>query len=344
MIRLIIFSLIIAGLTACNTATNDQYQNSHLKYIESNYPADIFPATIQSLEEAHLITQVHDGLIRLNPKSNKLEGRLAKRWVVNNNHDKIIFHLHDNILFHDDDCFENGENRKLDAHDVKYAFEYTFWYKAKKGKSIGLLGDIKGGDAFFDLADSADFESGKLEGIVVRDSLTIVFYLNKSNPGFVYSLVNPDMVILPPEGIKKYGNDCMVGCGAFEMEHFNPKTDSVVMIKNEDYYQKDKNGLQLPYLDRVTAIFEATPAKSLRLIRDEKADFLMTMNQKQVTKFVEENINLFENEDPELVLEQPRGMENTKIFMVRRSKIKNLEYGSMNFLYLDQVKLTEGKN
>ncbi len=341
MVRLSLVVLFVLGLFACKGPADNQIQFKHLRFIESNYPDNIFPATINSLEEAHLITQLHDGLIGINPVTNKQEGRLAKRWVVNNNHDKIIFHLHENVFFHEDDCFENEQSRRLNAADVKYSLEYAFWYKANNNQSIGLLKDIKGGADFFSTCKNKEFEPGQLDGIKVKDSLTVEIYLNKSNPAFIYSLISPDLVILPPEGLKKYGNQCTVGCGPFVLEHFDPSTDSAVMNKNDTYYRKDKNDNQLPYIDKVTAIFEATPAKSLRLIRDQKADFLLTMRQKHVSEFVEENINLFEGEDPELVLEQPKDMESTKIFMVRRSNVKNLYYGGMNFLYLDRVKIVD---
>ncbi|ALO15827.1 antimicrobial peptide ABC transporter periplasmic binding protein SapA [Salinivirga cyanobacteriivorans] len=341
MVRFSIILLLVFGFYTCKGPVEHQVKSNHLKFLESNYPGDIFPATINSLEESHLVTQIHDGLIGINPATNKQEGRLAKRWVVNNNHDKIIFHLHDNVYFHDDDCFESKEERLLSASDVKYSLEYTFWHKANSAQGIGLLKDIKGGSEYYDQCRDMEFEPGQLEGIKVKDSLTLIIYLNKSNPAFIYSMVSPDMAILPPEGLRKYGNECTIGCGPFVLDHFNPSTDSVAMFRNALYYKTDKNGKQLPYIDKLTAIFEATPAKSLRLIRDGKADFLLIMKQKYVSEFVEKNIDLFEGNDPELVLEQPKDMESTKIFMLRRSNVKNLHYSGMNFLYLDRVKIAE---
>ncbi len=333
--------LIIVVFFGCKQDTVQLNGKKTLSFVETHYPADIFPATISSSEESHIVTQVHNSLLSYNTQTNQPRGCLAKRWVINNANDKIIFHLHDNIYFHDDVCFQDGKGRKLTAQDVKASMEFSLRYKANNQDNIGLLKDILGGKTFFENSNDEHFKSESLQGITVKDSLTLQIELSKPNPAFIYSLMAPNMSVMPIEGIKKYGDKCLVGCGAFQVQHFDPATDSIVLTKNKRYFKKDSSGQQLPYIDNIIAYYEATPAKSLRMIRNGKVDFLLTMQKKHVTAFLEDNIDLFEAKKPELVLDQAAGLENTDIFLIRRSNIKNLQYSSMNVLYLDRVDLKE---
>lgn len=333
----LLFVLIVFIIAGCRVNDDSTAKIGTLSYVEAHHPDDIFPSTIKNAEEAHLITQVHDGLLKLDPENYKLKPAIARRWGMNNKGDVIFIHLHDSVFFHKNDCFPDLRSRMLNASDVKYALEYTFWYKSLNSESIGLLENIRGGERFYENCSHNQFVPGKLEGIKVKDSLAIEIHLSQPNPGFIYNLANPDMVILPREGLKKYGDSCRIGCGPFVAEHFDAETDSVVMLRNEDYYVKDSTGRQLPYIERVTAYYEAIPARSLRMLRDGKVDFLLTLQQKHVSEFVEKNIGLFEAKKPALVLEQAKGMENTQLFMIRRSNIRNLQYSSLHFLYLDRV-------
>lgn len=340
---LVIF-VFMALVYGCSQPFIEDEPPQKLSVVEPNHPEDIFPPVIRSVEEAHVVTQIHDGLLRMDFQTNKPKGLLAKRWVVNNAQDKIFFHLHDNVYFHEDECFKTKDARKLRADDVKYSIEYFFWYKITKNQPVGLLDYIKGGEKYLDHCKNSEFEPGLLSGIIVKDSLTVVFELNRSNPGFIYNLTNPDMVVLPREGLEHYGDSCLVGCGAFSVNSFRHGADSIVLEKNSDYYQKHKSAQHLPFLDMVTFYYEPVPAKSLRMLRNNKVDLMLSMQNKHITNFIEQNISLFEAEKPELILEQAEGMENSEIYMIRRSNVKNLEYSSMNFLYLDNVRITTQKN
>lgn len=337
--RFLIFIAIIIVLSGCQTQDKQLQKHSSLTIVETNSPQDIFPATIESVEEAHIVTQIHDGLLRINSTSDKLEGRLAKRWVVNNAHDKIIFHLHPDVYFHEDTCFGNDNMQKLTADDVKYSLEYIFWHKTKTRKNIGLLDYIKGGGKYYELCKKSKFKPGLLPGILVKDSLTVSIELNRSNPAFIYSLGSPDMVILPKAGLQAYGNDCMVGAGPFRIARFHSGSDTVILERNNKYYLTDSKGKNLPYLKKLTIYYETVPAKSLRMIRNGQADLFLSIQKSHVTNFVEKNIDLFESKPPSLILEQAKGMENSEIYIIRRTQVKNLQYNSMNLLYLDSVKL-----
>lgn len=334
-----LFVFILLFFVSCNTSPLKTNEN-HLVIIESNRPDHLFPANINRSEQSHVITQIHDGLLALGSNMENLQPLIAKRWFVNSNNDKFTFILYDSIFFHNDQCFTNGLGRKVTAYDVKDALEYALWYKNVQKNSLGLLQNIRGAVNFLASCDSTRhvWESS-LEGIVVVDSLQLEIHLTEANPNFLFSLISADMVVLPREGVEMYGNECMVGCGPFVMEYYGTNNDSIVLSKNMKYYRFDQAGSRLPCLNFVTFMYEARPYLSLKAMRDEKAHVLLHIQKQYLSEFMDENIELFEEQNPKLILEQSKGMENTDVFMIRNVDVKNLLYSSMNLLYLDKVSI-----
>lgn len=333
----LLYSITILTLFAC-TQDSLKQTGHNLIIIENNRPSDLFPVTIETTEQAHIITQIHDGLLALDPATENIHPLLAKRWFINSKSDRFTFILHDSIFFHNDSCFEHFVGRQLTAYDVKQSIEYTLWHKHFNKNATGLLQQIKGADAFTENCDTITYNWRKsLEGITVIDSLQLEIHLDKANPSFLYGLVGADMVILPHEGIEKYGNRCMVGCGPFIMSHFGNNKDSIVVRKNPKYYRRDQAGQRLPHLDYVTFLFEAHPAANLRRLREERAHVLLNIDKRLLPSFLDQNIELFKEQNPRLVLEQSKGMEATDIYTIKSADVKNLVYNRMNFLYLDRV-------
>jgi oligopeptide transport system substrate-binding protein len=335
----VLIAVTVLSIVSCNNNELNTKIEQSIRIIEPNYPETLFPAGLDQLEQAHIITQIHSGLLMWDHEKGKPVCQLVERWVENNNHDKITFHLRNNAYFHNNPCFQNGIGRQVTSSDVKYSLEYNFWHKAVNNRGVGLLKEIIGGEDYLEGCDNKIFEPGNLEGIKIIDSLTFEIVLTESNPNFLESLVTADMAILPPEGIIKYGDECTVGCGPFIMEKADKENRVIELIKNPNYYKKDEQGNQMPYLSKVYFIFEATPAKTLRMIRDQKADIILSIEQKHIKPFVENNIDLFEKKFPDLILSQAKGLEESNVYMIKRGNIKDLTYSSLNILYLEKVKL-----
>ena len=68
----------------------------------------------------------------------------------------------------------------------------------------------------------------------------------------------------------------MIGTGPFLFSEFNdgpPK--SVILVKNMDYYMKDKEGNALPYLDKIELIFENRKLEQLDLFESHTTDLIL---------------------------------------------------------------------
>jgi peptide/nickel transport system substrate-binding protein len=96
------------------------------------------------------------------------------------------------------------------------------------------------------------------------DDLTLKIYTGKGGdpnsplpwPGFDYYLTGQFGLIASPTWLKAVDADptkasMPIGSGPFIVQSYAPR-DALVVTKNPNYWQKDADGVQLPYLDKIT--------------------------------------------------------------------------------------------
>ncbi len=86
------------------------------------------------------------------------------------------------------------------------------------------------------------------------DGLTVVFHLATPSVAFPDTLAGSTGYVESPTATAKYGAEYKnhpVGTGPFTLAEYVPN-DRVVLQAYPGYWQKDDNGIQLPYLDKLT--------------------------------------------------------------------------------------------
>lgn len=73
------------------------------------------PAAIHYAGESHLVNQLFDGLVRIDPKGEQILPQLAHAWETDESRTDWTFYLRKGVLFH--------HGRELDSSDVKYSLE-----------------------------------------------------------------------------------------------------------------------------------------------------------------------------------------------------------------------------
>ena len=93
------------------------------------------------------------------------------------------------------------------------------------------------------------------------------FYLN------VVDSLSP--VIVPREAVEAPGGlaENPIGTGAFMLKEFVPG-EGALLVKNLDYYLKDKEGRPLPYVDAVRLVFTKDAATETALFRTKQLDVM----------------------------------------------------------------------
>src|SRR5262249_56166884 len=93
------------------------------------------------------------------------------------------------------------------------------------------------------------------------------FYLN------VVDSLSP--VIVPREAVEAPGGlaENPIGTGAFLLKEFVPG-EGALLVRNPDYYLKDKDGRSLPYVDAVRLIFTKDASTEMALFRTRQLDLM----------------------------------------------------------------------
>ena len=82
-------------------------------------------------------------------------------------------------------------------------------------------------------------------------------------------------VIVPREAVEAPGGlaENPIGTGAFMLKEFAPG-EGALLVKNPDYYLKDKDGRQLPYVDAVRLVFTKDASTEMALFRTKQLDIM----------------------------------------------------------------------
>jgi peptide/nickel transport system substrate-binding protein len=184
---------------------------------------------------------------------------LAKHWEISPDRLTYTFHLRDDVYFHNDAAFINGKGRKLTATDIVYSFSRVI---DKETASPG-----------------AWIFNGKVDPLhafsAVDDSTFTLKLLKPYNP--ILGILSMQYCsIVPREAVDKYGSDFRrhpVGTGPFRFVAWE-EGQSLVLHKNEQYFEKDEHGNSLPLIDGIQVSFFDSKATEFLLFRQNKLDFI----------------------------------------------------------------------
>ncbi|MBI3235401.1 MAG: ABC transporter substrate-binding protein [Bacteroidetes bacterium] len=253
-IPIYIFFFILLAFTSCN-----ETQKSDLKIFYYNEDAGITsldPAFAKDQSNIWAVAQLFNGLIQLDSQL-KVQPCIAKNWTISSDGLLYTFSLNSNVYFHDDACFGKTK-RKIIADDVVYSFK----------RLVSSETASPGSWVFNDKTNTESFKA-------LNDS-TFTITLTKSFPPLLGLLSMPYCFVIPQEAITFYGKDFRshpVGTGPFQFKTWQ-EGNRLVLIKNQNYFEQDINGKQLPHLDGVIVSFmESKQAAFFEFIKG-KLDFV----------------------------------------------------------------------
>ncbi|MFQ5600699.1 MAG: ABC transporter substrate-binding protein [Candidatus Krumholzibacteriia bacterium] len=240
---------VLLGVTACKRTTTPPglprvpRMGGELRLLEEPNIASWDPLEAGDIVSQGMVSQVYDALVEYAPRAPyKPVPALARAWEVEGT--TWTFHVRPAARYADDACFPHGRGRRVLAADVRYTFERQL----RAGRSRQLPSPM------WKLRGARDFLEGRSErlaGLRTPDDSTVVFELTETSPSFIHLVAL--QVIVPREAVEYYGSDFWqhpVGAGPFRLARWTPQ-ESVVLVRNENYWQRDERGTPLPYLDRI---------------------------------------------------------------------------------------------
>ena len=210
------------------------------------------PLFANNLSTMRLLSLIYDGLYTID-NNGEVAHAIAAEHTASDDGLTYRFTLRNNLFFHDSSVFQAGVGRRLQAADVKWAFERTSRLSVPT-RASELLMNIEGYEEYFeDQRKVYDPERRALQGVSgirVIDSRTIEFRLLEPDEDFLEKLASPYLFIYPREAIQREGLSLKrnpVGTGAYT---FQERTDNRVVLAR-DNSDRLEDRLTNPRINRI---------------------------------------------------------------------------------------------
>jgi len=268
--------------------TSNPMPGGVLELIENEFYRSIFPYSVEENIGYKITSQLHNGLLKMNPKSLAIEPNIAKSWDINDEQTEYTFHLRNDVSFHEDTCFLSPEEALMTANDVVFSIELMCGEFYNSGYNF-LMKNLIGAEAFYN--DECD----SISGVEVVNDSTIVFKLSEPAPTIIYLLASSKTSIISEVAYKAYGHNLHVGNGPFTFLEVNADSTEILLGKNKNYFRTSNNGDKLPYLDGVHIKIVENEKERTDLFLNKQAMVLFDITENKVESLFESHHSSFDS-------------------------------------------------
>ena len=255
------FGIITFLLLSCGNNTETEHDHLVFRYNEHGNIPTLDPAFARNPQAIWPDNQLYNGLVQLDDSLN-IQPDIAKNWIVNDSTYTYTFTLRDDVYFHKNKVFVLNKNPKeRDSTRTVVASDFVY--------SFNRLTDEK-------VASPGSWVMNYVESYNAENDTTLVIQLKQPFPAFLGLLSMRYCSVVPKEAIEFYGNDFRrnpVGTGPFQFKIWEENV-KLVFRKNPIYFEKDKNGNRLPYLEAVAITFLPDKQSEFLQFAQGKLDFI----------------------------------------------------------------------
>ncbi len=277
MMKVTICYIVCLLIFASCSNKNEDFTRSVFRYNESKGIPTLDPAFAKSQITIWPINQIFNGLVQMDD-SLHVKPCIAKSWSISENGRIYTFYLRNDVFFHDHKLFPNGKGRKVTARDFVY--------------SLHRIVDPQVASPGAWILNNLEQKTGnKYSGMNAINDSTLELVLQQPFPAFLGLLTMQYCSVVPEEIVSHYGNDFRchpVGTGPFYMKLW-VEGEKLVLRKNEHYFETDKNGARLPYLNAVAITFINDKQSEFMEFILGKIDFLSGVNASYKDELISRN-------------------------------------------------------
>lgn len=208
------------------------------------------PLFIDNLSTKRVLSVIYDGLFTLDEEG-ELKKAIASEYTVSDDGKRYRIKVNTNLFFHDSSAFLSGIGRRVQASDIKWAFERTAHANVPP-TAARLLMNIEGYELFYkeqrELYEGDKRVLEEVSGIRVIDAATIEFRLVKPDPDFLKKLASPYLFIYPREAVQHGLASRPVGTGAYI---FSEKQDNNRVVVSRDNSNRAEQRTTQPRINRI---------------------------------------------------------------------------------------------
>ena len=294
--------LLLSTFCSCTSNKVKQFERAggSLKIAVDIEPSTHVPRDVTDYYTATFLTQIAEGLVSMDPKSLKVNPQLAESWSRSVDGMIYTFTLRKGVMFHPNPLFSSDKEREFSAEDVKKSIEkacsknakgeaphaYTYLYKD----------NLKGADEFF------KGKASSISGLKIKGRI-VIMELIKKDDNFLSKLTNICAAVSSSKAIEKDKESELIGTGPFIFNGYvKGDVKKALLVKNQEYYMKDDQGFQLPYLDSLVIFFQGRKLEQLEMFENREIDLITGLPPSRITKMLEGRIKDFNSSPPLFVM------------------------------------------
>lgn len=225
----------IIFFASCSKSKKENKDHLVFRYNENAAVNSLDPAFSRIRPSIWVCNQLFNGLVQLDTALN-IQPDIAKSWEISPDGKTYTFTLRDDVYFHKNAVFGSDSTRTVIAPDFEY--------------SLNRLLDEN-------IAAPGRWILQNVESFNAENDTTFTIQLNKTFPAFLGLLTMKYASVVPHEVFEAEGYNFRsnpIGTGPFQFKIWEENI-KLVLRKNPLYYEKDENGIQLPYLEAVAITF-----------------------------------------------------------------------------------------
>ncbi|WMI67122.1 ABC transporter substrate-binding protein [Aestuariibaculum sp. YM273] len=220
---------------SCNSNQKNNRDYLVFKYNEHKNIGSLDPAFSKDIADIWATNQLFNGLVQMDDDMQVLPC-IAKHWTISEDALTYNFTLRNDVKFHKHNHFGKDSTRTVVAKDFEYSLNRLL------NKQV---------------ASPGSWVLNKVDNFKAINDTLFQITLKQPFPAFLGLLTMKYCSVVPEEIVELYGSDFRsnpIGTGPFKFKRWEENI-KLIFRKNENYFEKDLNGNQLPYLEAVAITF-----------------------------------------------------------------------------------------
>lgn len=253
-----LISCLVLVFFSCRKETDSKQDRLVFRYNEHKNIGSLDPAFAKDNADIWAVNQLFNGLIQMDENLN-VEPSIAESWNVFDDALTYSFKLRSDVYFHKHTLFGKDSTRNVVAQD----FEYSLFRNCDTN-----------------LASPGSWVVNNIYDIEAVSSDSLHITLKTPDPSFLGKLTMKYCSVVPQEIVEHYGNDFRanpIGTGPFKFQKWIENI-KLVFRKNTNYFETDKNGNTLPYLEAVAITFLPDKQSEFLQFIQGNLDFLNSLD------------------------------------------------------------------
>lgn len=231
----IIISFCILLFVSCSNNSKTNKDHLVFRYNEHSNISSLDPAFSKKIAENNVTNQLFNGLVQMDEHLH-VQPCIAKNWTISEDALTYSFSIRNDVYFHKHPLFKKDSTRTVKASDFAYSFNRILDKK---------------------IASPGRWVFNKVERFKTINDTLFQIQLKQPFPAFLGLLTMKYCSVVPKEIVEHYGTDFRanpIGTGPFKFKRWEENI-KLVFRKNNHYFEKDKTGNALPYLEAVAITF-----------------------------------------------------------------------------------------